>query len=227
MLEYASTVASLIRDKRGARNLLNENRGGEELNRQVKIYPMTATLKTDGANPSPSAPYLTCSSTQVAHGPAAALQMCSSDRAASRYGVEVSGEVILIHHGGSGGWLQQLNPQISDGEEVPQVLGGIQLAVQRGHVVKPRPGKEGKAILDLKAYRLVVLPHIASGVVLSADDIQQGALGEVVGRLGLHGERVQAVGGVELVRGPGPAVVEGFFQDHLLRSARLEVFASH
>lgn len=50
-------------------------------------------------------------------------------------GVEVSGQVILIHHGGSSGWLQQPNPQICDSEEVSQVLGGIQLAVQRGHVV--------------------------------------------------------------------------------------------
>lgn len=47
-----------------------------------------------------------------------------------RNGIEVSGQIILIHHSGASGWLQQPNPQISDGEEVPQVLGGIQLAVQ-------------------------------------------------------------------------------------------------
>lgn len=36
-----------------------------------------------------------------------------------RYSIEVSGQVILIHHGGPSGWLQQPNPQVSDGEEVP------------------------------------------------------------------------------------------------------------
>lgn len=139
-----------------------------------------------------------------------------------RDGVEVSGEVVLIDHCCSRGGSQQADSQVRDGEEVPQVLGGVQLPIKRSHVVEPRPGKQREAVLDLKAYSFVILPHITARVVLSADDVQQGMLSQVLHCFGLHGEGIQAVSGIELVGLPGSSVVQRLFQDHLFGSARLE-----
>lgn len=139
-----------------------------------------------------------------------------------RDGVEVSGEVVLIHHRCSGGGSQQADSQVCDGEEVPQVLGCVQLSVKRSHVVEARPRKQRKAVLDLKAHGFVILPHITSRVVLSADDVQQGVLRQVLHCFGLHGEGIQAVSGIELVGLPGSSVIQRLLKDHLLGSARLE-----
>lgn len=77
-------------------------------------------------------------------------------------GVKVSREVVLIHHCGSSRGSKEADPQVGDGEEVPQVFGRVQLTVQGGHVVQPRSSEKREAIFDLKAHRFVVLPHVTA-----------------------------------------------------------------
>lgn len=139
-----------------------------------------------------------------------------------RDGVEVSGKVVLVHHGGTGGRSEETYAQVGDGEKVSQVLGGVQLPVQRGHIVQLGPGEQREPVFDFEAHGLVVLPHVASGIFLGADNVQQRVLGNVSDRLGLHSESVQAVGRIELVGLPGTSIVQRLLQNHLLRPTRLE-----
>ncbi len=69
------------------------------------------------------------------------------------------------------------------------------------------PANNAKAVFDFKAYRLVVLPHVTSGIFLGADNVQQRVLGNVPHRFGLHSESIKAVGSVELVRLPATSIV--------------------
>lgn len=47
-----------------------------------------------------------------------------------RNGVEVSGEVVLVHHCSSCSRPKKADSQVRDGEEVPQVLGSVQLTIK-------------------------------------------------------------------------------------------------
>lgn len=139
-----------------------------------------------------------------------------------RNSIEVSGQVVLIHHGRARGRSQQFDSEVSDGKEVPQVFCRVKLSVQGSHIVQTRSGEQGESVFDLKAYRLVILPHVSPGVFLRADNVQKGVLGQILRRPGLHGEGVQTVCGIKLVGLPSSAIIEGLLQDHLLRAARLE-----
>lgn len=131
-----------------------------------------------------------------------------------RDGVEVLEEVFSLDVSASEGGPEQPQPQVGEGEEVPQALHTFHAGVQVYHVLLLRPREHGEARHHLELHVLIVLGADPAGVLLGADDPRDVGGREVAHSFGGHVEGVQAVVGVELIGLPGPAVVHGFIQHH-------------